>query len=440
MDAFTSFVLENAHADAADLLLRVKAWPAPEDPLLSDLDPKSLAVHTVTARRKLERKLPGWHACPGLVYPTSLCAEQCSSAPTAARKAALVRRILADRSGGRVADLTGGLGVDAVAFSSVCEAVLYNERDASLAAAARHNFPLLGARNITVRNLSLQPGGLAEVLDGFTPDLIYIDPARRDDGGKKVFLLEDCSPDVLPLLPELLAAAPHVLLKLSPMADLTMVAERLSRAMEPYYEAAGAWRTGSPREIHAVSREGECRELLVWLDRGYAGPTMVVCAEDDTEVSFSSDELSSARARLPEAPYGTLLFEPGKSLLKAGAANALCTRYPLVKLARFTHLFFADGLDTAGLTALAPMGKFFTVKAILPFSKASMREVRDRFPRADVSARNLPLSSDELRARLGLVSGGGLHVFGVRIDMPHASEKYLVVGERKNLSALLADS
>jgi hypothetical protein len=86
------------------------------------------------------------------------------------------------------------------------------------------------------------------------------------------------------------------------------------------------------------------------------------------------------------------------------------------------------------------MGKFFTVKAILPFSKASMREVRDRFPRADVSARNLPLSSDELRARLGLVSGGGLHVFVVRIDMPHASEKYLVVGERKNLSALLADS
>ena len=393
MDAFTSFVLENAHADAADLLLRVKAWPAPEDPLLSDLDPKSLAVHTVTARRKLERKLPGWHACPGLVYPTSLCAEQCSSAPTAARKAALVRRILADRSGGRVADLTGGLGVDAVAFSSVCEAVLYNERDASLAAAARHNFPLLGARNITVRNLSLQPGGLAEVLDGFTPDLIYLDPARRDDGGKKVFLLEDCSPDVLPLLPELLAAAPHVLLKLSPMADLTLLRRQL-----PFI-----------REIHVVAAEGECKELLLLLDREADAAPRLYVREDGGVLGIPSDA-DAAPCYAARSDVQGYLFEPGKALSKAGAFGLPC-RYGLRCLGVNTHLYCGP----APVDALRPFGKWFAIQEVSHLDKRSLRELGRRYPEAEVTARNISLSSEQLRRRLGCRSGGGVHLFGARL-------------------------
>ena len=425
---FTDFVLAHAQEDVTRLLLGVKAWPVPDDPVLSALDARELAVRTIEARRKLARKAPDWFACEGLVYPTALCAQQCSSSATAAYKAALARRILPSHAAGRIADLTGGLGVDTVAFSRIAAEVLYIERDPALVAAARHNFPLLGAGNVQIRQGEVSADGIATLLGGFVPDLVFLDPARRSEEGRKVFLLEECSPDVLQLLPGWFSVCPHLLLKLSPMADVSMACERLCKAWEKAAEQH--WNQRIVREVHIVSTGGECRELLLWLDRGFDGEPSLTCAEDGHVLRFSHAQIESARPVLPDAPYGKRLFEPGKSLTKAGAANALCERYPLVKLARFTHLFFADALSAEQVSDLSPMGRFYAVKEIVPFSKAAFRDIRKRYPQAEVSARNLPLSSDELRARLGVDPGGTVHLFGVRMEMPHAAENFLLVGKK----------
>lgn len=198
MDSFEKFIVENGNADTVRLVMACKEWPVPEDAELAELDAKSLAVNTIEGRRRLRKKLPEWVACTGLVYPSSLCAEQCSSSDTARYKASIVQRIFNEYAGtvasmvgapcrttgsatkgtesvpdknspttrnqsvtelaevtipsrGKVADLTGGLGVDSWAYSEVAEEVLYNEMNPALAAAARHNFKALGVTNIFIK-------------------------------------------------------------------------------------------------------------------------------------------------------------------------------------------------------------------------------------------------------------------------------------------------
>ena len=249
--SFADFILQHEGDDPVRLLLARDKYPE------VDID---LAVTTLEVRRKLRTKVPEWYAVPSLVYPFRLSGEQCSSSETASYKASLVlglRRegippetvaarplpskmgpsLLCGRgwpqvSGGipsrlNVADLTGGMGVDAWAFAQVAKEVLYNEMQVELVRATELNFRELGVGNVRFRNCRVEPGKVQEVLDGFEPDVIFLDPARRAEDGRKVFLIEECQPDVLGLLPELFAASRYVLLKLSPMADITMACKRL---------------------------------------------------------------------------------------------------------------------------------------------------------------------------------------------------------------------
>lgn len=438
---FEKFITDHGDADTARLILSVREWPVHSDTLLSSIPPRTLAVNTIEARRKLRRKLPDWYARTDLVYPTSLCAEQCSSRDTADYKAGIVRKIIDEyaRTGGSaVADLTGGLGVDAAAFAKVADKVLYNETDPYLAAAARHNFAALGADNITVSNRETSPETLPEILGTFKPDVIFLDPARRDGSGNKVFLLEDCSPDVLKLLPGLFAASRFILLKLSPMADITMVAERLDRTCEKYLEetTGKGWNVRRVREVHVVASGGECKELLVLLDREWNGGYSLTCRENGSTLTFSPEDISSAKAVLPDSTFARIIFEPGKSLTKAGVFNALCGRFGLVKLARFTHLYtISEPLSEKELEqrceAFRNFGRIFTVKEILPLNKASLKDVGKRWPRSEVCAKNIPMSSDELRTRLKVSSGDDAHIFGARIETTCSEDNYLIVTSRQ---------
>lgn len=434
---FERFILENEEAGTSRLLLSHVDWPSPPDGfILSGFGGKELAVNTIEARHKLRDKVPEWYSMSSLVYPSSLCAEQCSSSVTAGYKASLAKRIL-DGAPGRVADLTGGLGVDSWAFSSVASEVLYNERDVALVAAAKHNFNELAARNIRVANVEVEKDSLGTLLAGFKPDIVFLDPARRDSSGGKVFLLEDCSPNVLGLVSDLFRYSPNILLKLSPMADITMVVERLNRSYESTLMEGGSsgWNGNWVREIHVVSSMGECKELLVWMDRDWNGEYSVICREDGGSISMSYSELTGAKPVLPDSSFVRYLYEPGKSLAKAGAFNVLCERFSLVKLARFTHLLtFPEAVTKkeamSRLGVLTGMGKLFEVDEVLKMSKASMREVGKRYPRSEVSARNIPLTSSELRTRLGVKSGDDAHVFGVRIETPFQADNFLLVCHR----------
>lgn len=483
MDSFEKFIVENGNADTVRLVMACKEWPVPEDAELAELDAKSLAVNTIEGRRRLRKKLPEWVACTGLVYPSSLCAEQCSSSDTARYKASIVQRIFNEYVGtvasmvgdpcrttgsatkgtesvpdknspttrnqsvtepaevtipsrGKVADLTGGLGVDSWAFSEVAEEVLYNEMNPALAAAARHNFKALGVTNIFIKNSEATSDSLKDIFGDFRPDVIFLDPARRDSAGKKVFLLEDCSPDVLKILPELLGISRFVLLKLSPMADITMAVERLDRTYEEYLEKASGkgWNGQWVREVHVVASGGECKELLILLDGEWNEGYSLTCREDGKTLTFKPEEITKAKAGYPDSTFARIIFEPGKSLTKAGVSNAICERFGLVKLARFTHLYtisepLSDSESEQRTAPLKDFGKVFYVKEILPLNKSSMKDVGKRYPHSEVSAKNIPMSSDELRTRLKVKSGDDAHIFGVRIETPYNEDNYLIVTE-----------
>ena len=432
-----------------------------------------LALTTLEVRRKLRDKVPEWYAVPSLVYPLRVSGEQCSSTATARYKAAVAAGAppetasaslrplppaspagpsllcgrgwpqVSEGAPSAIADLTGGLGVDSWAFAQVFGEVLYNEMRPELAAAAEHNFRELGVTNVRVRNCELVPGNLAEVLSGFRPDVLFLDPARRAADGRKVFRLEDCQPDVLQLLPELLAACPHVLLKLSPMADITLVCKQL----------------GYVKEVHVVAADGECKELLLLLERGYDGPYTMTIFEDGAVMQVpasgydsveSGMDLSGKGTHVPE-PVATLghvrgrgpqeaserlrmggvakrrfgdmsplpdnveyLFEPGKAMMKAGAFE-VPGRYGLEKLGRHTHLYVGAEVPEE----LRPFGKVFEIQEVVSLNNRTVKDIGKRYPKADVTARNIPLTSDQLRKKLGVADGGPVHIFGVHQDNPN---------------------
>ena len=407
-DNFRSFILEHGDEDPARLLLSRDKW--------KDID-IGLAAATIQARRKLKSKVPAWHAEPGLVFPLRLSTEQCSSQRTAMYKAEVARQLLEETesasSGAGIADLTGGMGVDCWAFSKAAGHVLYNEAEPALAEAARHNFGLLGMSNVTVRCGMLEPGHAADILGDFRPGLIFLDPARRDGEGKRVFLMEDCRPDVLALEDELLSISRFLMVKLSPMADIDMVTGRLGKRC---------------RALHVVTSDGECKELLAVLDREYDGETLIeVCGDDGSTFPFTRQEEKSAQATFPadeeEVRRAEYLFEPGKGLMKSGAFRLTSSRFGVMKLSPGTHLYLFSGKEKA--EKLRGLGKIFRILEIFPMTGRGIREVARKYPMAEVTAKNTRMSSDALRKKLGTGPSDRLHIFGA---------EYLFVTEREQWS------
>lgn len=414
------FILEHAADDTSRLLFSRGRWP--------EIDMER-AVTAIECRRKIRNKLPSWHSEPDIIYPDRLCAEQCSSEETAEYKAVTASRIA---GGGRIADLTGGLGVDCSAFARHFKKVLYNEMEASRSEAAVHNFKVLGLDNIEVRGFCASHGEtrLWTMLRDFEPDIIYIDPARRSADGGKVFLIEECSPDVLGLLPDIFSCTDNLMIKLSPMADITMVRERL--------EANGA----DVREVHCIASSGECKEVLVWAVQSggsHAGHHIVVY-ENGSTIRFSAGDDGNIRDNHPsfidnfeELSSMRYLFEPGKALAKAGVFNAVCG-FGMKKAGLHTHIYFSSGKPSSDI---AEFGKTFIIKQILPLNKKTIKSIGSQWPDCGVTARNIPMTSEELMKRTGCRSGGRFHLFGLRMDFTEMKnpgesrgENYLVVAER----------
>ena len=453
--SFADFILQHEGDDPVRLLLARDKYPE------VDID---LAVTTLEVRRKLRTKVPEWYAVPSLVYPFRLSGEQCSSSETARYKAKVCGSSLVPEpslrdpshkwappsyaaEGGhrfgdqtapanerlKIADLTGGMGVDAWAFAQVAEEVLYNEMQVELVRATELNFRELGVENVRFRNCRVEPGKVGEVLDGFRPDVIFLDPARRAEDGRKVFLIEECQPDVLGLLPELFEACRYVLLKLSPMADITMACKRLGAHV---------------KEVHVVAAGGECKELLFLLDREWEGTPSTIVVEgaavmeipgqagNDEEGQAGNDGppfVIPSEAKESGIPTGAKrrgeiwLFEPGKALLKAGAFDLPCRKFGLTKLGQHTHLYVGESVPEE----LRPFGKVFEVLEVLPLNNRTMKEAGKRWPQAEVTARNVPMTSDLLRKKLGCASGGEIHLFGVRVEVAADAGNYLIVTKKR---------
>ena len=457
MDKLIEFVTQHLNEDTSRLILNRRKYPE------IDMD---LAVSCIESRRKLKGKVQEWHDNSGLIFPIKLSAEQCSSSATGRYKAELAERI-AERSldfarddkegvrddkegvrdgmkGWAIADLTGGLGVDSWFFSQKASKVIYCEMQEALCKTAEHNYRILNAENITVNNLMITRescGMLAE----HAPDIIYMDPARRGEGGKKVFLIEDCTPDVLGLKDELFRISRHLLIKLSPMADISMVCERLGDTC---------------REVHVVATGGECKELLIWMDREWHQEATIHAVELNLNTPISaftfrqSEEKQNiiapkegwhlggigifpppGRGRGPleewEGANGALcqsdvyLFEPGKALMKAAPYNLIATRFGIHKLGKSTHYYIVDSVEKA--EDLKKYGKVFAIKEWLTLDKRNLKEVGKKYPKAEVTARNIPMDTDTLRKKTGVTSGDDAHIFGLRSD---SEGNLLIVADR----------
>jgi hypothetical protein len=400
-------VQEHIGDDLTRLILDRKKWP--------DID-MDLAVSCIQSRRKLKGKVQEWFSNPDLIFPVGLSAEQCSSSATGIYKSGLALRI-ADGRPFRLADLTGGLGVDSWYFSKKAEQVWYHEMQEKLCMAAEHNFQSLNVENIVVRNAISTPETIDGILSEARPDIVYMDPARRGEGGKKVFLIEECTPDVLTLKEQIFRHCRHILLKLSPMADITMACSRLGTTC---------------REVHIVATGGECKELLIWMDREWAGEYAITAVElpsgypDMDPASFSflpSEEKASTSSTGPRNDVmlssraesrDLFLFEPGKALMKAGCFNLIANHFDLTKLGVSTHYYVTE--SAAKADELKPYGKVYMILSTQPLDKRSIKAAGAAYPRAEVTARNIPMDTETLRKKLGVTSGDDAHIFGLKSD------------------------
>lgn len=391
------------------------------------------ALDQIRGRKMARVKLPRWASLEGIIYPPHISMEQCSSESTALYKAELAARLLGlpvSSSGTEMkaeneiefVDLTGGFGVD---FSYIAARLgvksMYVERQAHLCEAAKENFGRLGLKNAIVKN-----GDGIEVLHSFHPKkkdaasaddslgitydqprsllktnlglkIIFIDPARRDDAGNKVVSLKDCTPDVTVLQEEMLSKADYVIIKLSPMLDWHRAISELSHV----------------REVHIISVNNECKELLLVLSARNMGENLRIYCINDAQ-SFVCDELDMESSSVKIAP-STLeemqyLYEPNASLMKAGCFGVLSGRYDARMLSKNSHLF----VNQAPIEAFP--GRSFRIIAVSSFNKKELKRHLSGITKANIATRNFPLSVAELRKRLKLKDGGETYIFATTLS------------------------
>ena len=323
-------------------------------------------LQQVEGRERTAEKLPTFAAIEDWWYPVRLSCEQCSSELAARYKASLV-------NGERMVDLTGGYGVDTYFLSEVFEHTDYIEQNAELCRIAAHNFANkpISIHNTTAEDFLKTAGQY---------DLIFLDPARRDSHGGKVFRLEDCTPNVIELLRTLLAHGKQILIKLSPMLDLTQAVTALSPE---------SW------DIHVVAIKNEVKEVLL-LSGGTGQITAIDLVQKDQAFIFTREEESNCTITNNQSPI-TFIYEPNAAILKAGAYKLVAQRFGLQKLDINTHLY--------GSEQFVPE---FPGRVWKVVEKQDLKQ-------ANVLCRNYPLTPEQLKKKLHLRDGGTAFVIGCRV-------------------------
>ena len=361
----------------------------------------AFALQQIDGHRRALEKLPSWATVEGIVWPPHLSMEQCSSEQTARYKAEVAG------SGETFVDLTAGFGVDAAFIAQGFQKAVCVELQPELCAISSENFQLMGLHQIEVVN-----GNGVDYLHTMPPaDLIFIDPARRDEHGGRTYGIADCTPNVLEIIDELLEKAQRVMIKLSPMLDWRKAVEDIGRQ--------------HVSAVHIVSVNNECKELIieVMLSRK---ETKVVCVnllsdgsrecfEFDADApspkepsypscvpSLASDQRSSALSHL--------LYVPNASVMKAGCFDWVASRYGVVQADRNSHLFLSDR-EVDGFP-----GRGFIVEKVSSMNKRDLKESLAGVTHANIAVRNFPLSVADLRKRLKLQDGGDTYIFATTLE------------------------
>ena len=387
------FIEENLKADVRSLALQAKKYPQVD---------MAMAVVQIAGRQIAEAKLPSWYRTGGLLYPKHLSMEQCSSEVTAIYKASLLQ-------GETFADLTGGFGIDCSFLSRKFKKADYVERQAELCELASHNFPLLGLQ-IEVHN---EDG--VEYLKRMDPvDCLFLDPARRDGHGGKTVAISDCEPDVSMLEDLLVEKAKTVMVKLSPMLDLSLALKTLKNV----------------REVHVVSVNNECKELLLILQKQSLSSEVSIHCEHIVNDLHQHFVFTQEQERISDCPLTSqveaYLYEPNASILKAGAYRSLTQSYEVKKLHPSSHLYVSSHLIEDF------PGRRFQVEAVSGFGKKELKTFLQGMEKANITIRNFPSSVADLRKRLKLKEGGEDYIFATTL----ADESKVLIKCRKVPSVL----
>ncbi len=367
----------------------------------------SLALNQIRGWQIARKKIPLWASTVGILYPPHLSMEQCSSEQTARYKQLLCQRLLQHpyvRESSSLVDLTGGLGVDFSFMASAFNRACYVERQETLCELAKNNFPLLLQQTPAVVCAEAET-----FLQGSSPvTMFFLDPARRDLHGGRTYAITDCTPDVLALKDMLLEKSVYVLLKLSPMLDWHQTVEML----------------GDVLEVHIVSVDNECKELLVVLSDKIRHPLQLFCVDD--EMVFCPGVETKGNLQLSTISSGDsdnwrFLYEPNASMMNAGCFEAIERQFPVVQIAANSHLFVSEH----------PVDEFpgrqFEIVDITTMNKKFLKLFLQDMTKANITVRNFPMTVAELRKRLKLKEGGDIYLFATTT----ADRQHVLIKTRK---------
>jgi uncharacterized protein YfkK (UPF0435 family) len=339
----------------------------------------TILAQQIDSLSRCKNKLPDWYSTPGIFFPPKISVEQSSSFATASFKASLI-------SGKKLIDITGGMGVDDYFFADNFDLIQHCELNEELLQITKHNFKTLGKNNVRFHS-----GDGLEFLkqNNENYDWIYTDPARRDDKKNKVFKLSDCTPDIPVNLELLFNYTNNIMLKASPVLDITQGINELKHV----------------KDIHIVSHKNECKELLFILKKGYTGSiqihTINLIDEHTTqELSFSRNQETEINYSLPL----NFLYEPNASIMKSGSFSELVKRFPVSKLHTNSHLF------TSNKIVENFPGRSFVIHKELNYNK---KELQKHIPekKANISVRNFRSDVATIRKKTKIQEGGNLYLF-----------------------------
>lgn len=364
---YSDFIIQHRNDDPRDLALHASRYPDTDIPYV---------IRQISAWQTAVKKLPLWAETTGIEYPVHLSMEQCSSQLTAEYKASILPPCIDS-----VTDLTAGFGVDATTIGRRAKHLTYVERDEELCRIAKNNLPLLGITDFDVVNTD----GTAFLEKMEHQSLIFMDPARRDEHGAKTVMISDCTPNVIELQDTLLEKSDLVMIKLSPMLDITNITKELKCV----------------KEIHVVSLYNECKEIVVLMAKGASIPvihcininkghtdTFIVENEREAECHYTSE-------------IGTFLYEPNTSIMKASCFKSIANCCNVAMLHPNSHLYTSNTL-----VENFP-GRTFKVEAIYGLKDKALKSIK----KANITVRNFPASVAELRKRLKISEGGDIYLF-----------------------------
>mgnify|MGYP000114946327 CR=1 FL=1 len=363
------FINDNINSDTTSLVLKKTPFSSKDIKLI---------IEQIEAKKRCAKKLPTWFNTKNIYYPNKLNIEQTSSETTANYKSNLIE-------GQSIIDLTGGFGVDCFYFSKQFEFVTHCEISESLSAIVKHNYKELQIKNIK----TLPINGidyLKENSNNF--EWIYIDPSRRHDSKGKVFLLNDCLPNVPLHIDLLFSRSKNILIKTSPLLDISIGINELKHV----------------KTIHIIALNNEVKELLWVLENKFEGKITIKTVNlkkeknDSFKFYLEDEKIADSKYNLPLS----YLYEPNAAILKSGAFHSISTTLNIFKLHQHSHLYTSD-------RKIDFPGRSFKIDTVLPYNKKVLKKLN--ITKANITTRNFPETVQQIRKKFNIKDGGSTYLF-----------------------------